>query len=58
MSLTYKLLKDFDGVARGAVQIDRDGIISTIPNAPDNIDWIEYQAWLAADPGNQPLPVD
>ena len=41
------------------IRIIRDGIISTIPNDLTNIDWIDYQAWLAADPVNNiPEPRD
>jgi hypothetical protein len=42
----YKLLKDrTDAVVRVL-----DG--ATIPNNPDNKDWVEYQAWLQL--GNLP----
>jgi hypothetical protein len=37
---------------------DADGTIWWIPNDPANRHWQQYQAWLAADPNNQPLPAD
>lgn len=53
--MTYKLVKDIDGVARGAVmRIDDKGVVSIIPVASDNRDWIAYQNWLAQ--GNVPDP--
>lgn len=37
--------------------IDQEtGMISFIPNDPDNRDWREYQAWLAQ--GNEPESAD
>jgi hypothetical protein len=54
--MTYKLLKDSSGtVGPGILMID--GLkISTVPNDPNNRDWVQYQEWLAA--GNQPDPAD
>lgn len=46
--MTYQLLNG-PGVIRTA-----DG--ASIPDAPGNTDWKEYQAWLTA--GNVPLPAD
>ena len=43
----YQLKNDWDGIYRVA-----DG--AWIPNDSANMDWQEYQAWLAL--GNQPLP--
>lgn len=40
-------VNEFSDVTR-----DEDG--ATIPNDPTNIDWIEYQRWLAE--GNSPTP--
>lgn len=48
----YKLLRDLDGSLNGAVQRTKDGIISVIPNCPDNRDWVAYQVWVSA--GNTP----
>lgn len=45
--MSYKLLKV--GVLRLI-----DG--ATIPPTTDNLDWVEYQKWLAA--GNTPTPAD
>ena len=36
-----------------------DTKVYSVPNTVDNRDWMEYQAWLAADPVNNiPLPAD
>lgn len=57
--MIYKLYKNFDGsVSDNIMCIDDDGGVSYHPNAPDNTGWQAYQAWLAADPANQPLPAD
>lgn len=51
--MQYKLITNSDYVLK-----INDEIISTVPNDMKNRDWQEYQAWLAADPENQPLPAD
>lgn len=33
-------------------RVDDDGVHVSIPNDPNNRDWIEYQEWL--DAGNEP----
>lgn len=38
--------------------IEEDGTVRFVPDDSANRDWQEYQAWLAADPENQPLPAD
>jgi hypothetical protein len=43
----YKLLQNTDTVKRTSDH-------TTIPNDPGNVDWIEYQEWLAA--GGVPDP--
>lgn len=56
----YKLIKMLDGTDSPYVilRLNDNGSISSIPNDMANADWQEYQAWLAADPENQPLPAD
>lgn len=49
----YQLINDT--MVPGIIRID-DGTF--IPQNEGNRDWQEYQAWLAADPDNQPLPAD
>jgi hypothetical protein len=44
--MKYKLIDD--GVLRSAG--------GSIPNDPDNRDWVAYQEWLAA--GNTPIQLD
>jgi hypothetical protein len=46
--MTYSLIANSTAVRR-----DADG--ATIPNDPNNYDWLAYQAWLAA--GDTPTPV-
>lgn len=52
--MQYKLLNNSSGIEL----TDDNGITKSIPNDFFNRDWQEYQAWLAADPENQPLPAD
>lgn len=55
--VTYQLLKDFDGIARGAViRTSDDGIISIIPCNSDNRDYAEYLIWVTD--GNTPLAAE
>lgn len=56
--MTYKLLKDHDDTPLTNVisRTDDSGITSTVPNDPDNRDWVQYQEWLAL--GNTPDPAD
>lgn len=42
----------------GILKIEDDGTISCVPESTENMDWQDYQDWLAADPANQPLPAD
>jgi hypothetical protein len=51
--MTYQLT-NIDAIKK----TEDNGIIKWIPSDPTNSDWAEYQAWLAADPENQPLPAD
>jgi hypothetical protein len=51
----YRQLKDPQGNIRTDA-IRRESDKATVPNDLNNRDWVEYQAWLAADPANQPLP--
>jgi len=49
MAITYKLLKDIYSNTTTNVLITRDdGTSSSIPFDPDNIDYQEYLAWVAA----------
>ncbi len=52
--MTYKLIASSDYI----LMTDEQGVIHTVPNDERNKDWQEYQAWLAADPENQPEPAD
>lgn len=48
--MQYQLILNSD-----SVKLTEDsGLIKYIPNDPANSDWQIYQAWLAADPENQP----
>lgn len=54
-------MKNYQLYLEGPEQVLADGVMrlpdmALIPNNPDNRDWVEYQAWLAA--GNVPLPAD
>jgi hypothetical protein len=49
----YKLVKDIDGNIKSVKRLS-DGAF--IPFDPDNTDYQEYLAWLAA--GNTPEPAD
>jgi hypothetical protein len=52
----YKLNKDFNGNNCSINQINNDGFKLSIPFDPANMDFVEYNKWLAL--GNQPLPPD
>lgn len=54
--VSYKRLKDTDGVDRGAVLVTKNGVISTVSNSEDNQDYQAYQAWVAD--GNTPDPAE
>jgi len=56
--MTYKLIKDAEDVLVTNVisRTDDSGITSTVPNDPNNRDWVAYQEWLAL--GNTPDPAD
>lgn len=55
----YKYHKKIDGSpSEYILRLNEDDTTSTIPNNPANSDWQAYQAWLEADPENQPLPAD
>jgi len=47
----YKLQSD-----NCVLKYNDDGSVSSIPFDPDNMDFVEYNKWLAL--GNQPLPPD
>lgn len=42
----------------GILMIEDDGTIRCVPEDVANRDWQAYQAWLAADPENEPLPAE
>ena len=44
------------GLARYIERINDDGTVSIIPNDPMNVDFVEYELWLAA--GNTPEPYE
>jgi len=52
--MQYFYIKDENGNTReDAIRaVDSQGIPWTVPNDPKNTHWVEYQAWLAADPEN------
>lgn len=52
--MQYQLITDSECIK----MIDGNGVIKCIPNDERNTDWQEYQAWLAADPENQPEPAE
>jgi hypothetical protein len=54
MNYTYKQLK-FNGKLLTDV-IFRVEDMASIPFAPDNMDFVEYQKWLSE--GNTPLPAE
>ena len=52
----YKLKKNvITGDINVVLKIE-EGLIISIPFDPDNMDFVEYNKWLAL--GNQPLPPD
>jgi hypothetical protein len=52
--MIYQLIADSNCIKR----VDDAGVISFIPDDPENSDWRVYQEWLAADPANQPEPAE
>lgn len=52
--MQYKLLAGTSDVYR----VNENGSYTIIPPTEENYDWQRYQAWLAADPKNKPLPAD
>jgi hypothetical protein len=53
--MIYKLINNRDGVPY-AVQTENNGIVLSIPFAPDNTDYQAYLKWL--EEGNTPLPAE
>jgi len=58
--MNYKYASNPDGghFTNQIMKIEESGVQHCIPNDPANRDWQSYQAWLAADPVNQPLSAD
>lgn len=63
MTKPYRQIRDMSGQISTAV-VQRTSDNAFIPNDPPreadgyagNADWVEYQAWLDADPNNIPEP--
>jgi hypothetical protein len=58
MALPYKKYFSSESVESEYIIKFTNDIQICIPNDPQNKDWQDYQAWLAADPANQPDPAD
>lgn len=44
------------GIEAGVIKMNDKNC--AIPNAPGNTDWERFQAWLAEDESNEPIPFD
>ena len=53
--MIYKLINNRDGVPY-AVQTENNGIVLSIPFAPDNTNYQQYLSWVAE--GNTPEPAE
>ena len=51
----YKKFKNIDGVVT-CILTERDGLVLSIPISQNNVDYLEYQEWLAE--GNEPEAAD
>lgn len=54
--MIYKKFVFLGKLSDAIMRVNADGSTSTIPNAPGNRDWEEYQRWLEA--GNVPEPAE
>ena len=54
--IQYKQVKFNDEIQNNCILKIVDGAIWSIPNDPNNRDWVGYQEWLAQ--GNEPEPAD
>ena len=51
----YKKFKNVDGVVT-CILTERKGLVLSIPISQNNVDYLEYQEWLAE--GNEPEAAD
>jgi hypothetical protein len=58
--MQYKQFKDKNGeISMDVILcIESSGLLWYVPNNNENSMWQAYQAWLAADPNNQPEAAD